>query len=227
MSDPAKNQCNTDPLDVSGFEALLCDDSHFPTGETQHETQADQVENHIVTGETHVILTIPEASQHLGIPLSTMYRIRHKYKTTTGADGKVRILLPRQSQSSLNESQRESGGEPVNSQARTGDYTEEDDSQEYGHENHQFGDVFLKLVNSHTEQLSAAAEQVRSANKLVEYLTRQLEEKDRQVKLLPDLQSKASEVEELRCKLAQVETELYQFKNGWWNRFSRWFVGRT
>jgi hypothetical protein len=80
--------------------------------------------------------------------------------------------------------------------------------------------VFLRLIDSHTEQ-------VRAANKLIDYLMDQVKEKDNRILMIPDLQAQASQVDELKTKLAKAEAELAFHKSGWWTRFSSWFVGKS
>lgn len=220
MSDAAKEICIPDPLDLEGFEPLLSDESQKPLVENSTENRENHNETHIVLGESHRVLTIPEASQLLGIPISTLYRKRKQYKTITGTDGKVRLVLPNDSQSPLTDSKSEKNEDTSESQSRPKDDGNKSNSQSVTGENQQPGDVFLRLIDSHTEQ-------VRAANKLIDYLMEQLKEKDNHILMIPDLQAQASQVDELKTKLAKAEAELAFHKSGWWTRFSSWFVGKS
>jgi hypothetical protein len=60
--------------------------------------------------------------------------------------------------------------------------------------------------------------QLAGANYRVGYLQGQLEEKDQQLKLLPDLQRQAEDVQLLRTKLSEAEEELARLRRPWWRR---------
>jgi hypothetical protein len=215
MSDPAKEICTTDPLDLEGLESFLSDDSQISLTENREKDN----ETHIVLGESQLILTIPEASQLLGIPISTLYRKRKQYKTITGADGKARLVLPNNSQTPLTNSRSENGNDASESQSSPANDESQSNSQSASGENQQPGDVFLRLIDSHTEQ-------ARATNKLIDYLMEQLKERDNHILLIPDLQAQASQVDELKIKLAKAEADLAFHKSGLWTRFTSWFLGK-
>jgi excisionase family DNA binding protein len=66
--------------------------------------------------------------------------------------------------------------------------------------------------------LAAIMHELSSANYRVGYLQGQLEIKDQQLRLLPDLQSKAEEASELKTRLALYEAEIVYLKRPWWKR---------
>ncbi len=59
---------------------------------------------------------------------------------------------------------------------------------------------------------------LQAANYRIGYLESQLETHKEQVKLLPDLQSKATEADQLKQHLAKTEKELQTLKQTWWYR---------
>ena len=67
--------------------------------------------------------------------------------------------------------------------------------------------------------LHALWKDLQAATYRIGYLEAQLQNHQEQVKLLPDLQAKASEVAKLREQLAARDAELAQFKTSWWRRF--------
>jgi hypothetical protein len=66
--------------------------------------------------------------------------------------------------------------------------------------------------------LAAVINELNSANYRVGYLQGQLEIKDQQLRLLPDLQSRAEEASELKTRLALYEAEIAYLKKSWWKR---------
>jgi hypothetical protein len=66
--------------------------------------------------------------------------------------------------------------------------------------------------------LQALFRDLQAANYRIGYLESQLETHREQVKLLPDLQSKATEAQLLQHRLTQTETELQALKQTWWYR---------
>lgn len=57
---------------------------------------------------------------------------------------------------------------------------------------------------------------LQAANYRIGFLEAQLDTHKEQVKLLPDLQAKATEAELMRQRLAETERELQNFKQSWW-----------
>jgi hypothetical protein len=65
------------------------------------------------------------------------------------------------------------------------------------------------------------------------YLESQIATYSEQVKLLPDLQAKANEVDDYKtmleaknAQLTELQAQIDQLKRGWWARFLPWFLGR-
>ena len=74
--------------------------------------------------------------------------------------------------------------------------------------------------------LQALLRDLQSANYRIGYLESQLHSNQEQVKLLPDLQAKAIELENLRVRLAATDTELQHIKSRWWCRLWCWLTGK-
>lgn len=179
MDNLAKNY-QPAPTDTGGLDDLfevVVDDSHCDSRSEQSENQ--------------VVLTASDASVQLGIPLSTLYRqIRAgKFKTSHAADGSVRIILPVDSHA---ENQvipifatSENRNEPV---ILT-------DSHSENQSNH------VILSDSHCENhrsstdnemsiLLEMSKKLEAASYRIGWLESQLQERDKELKLLTDSQSK-------------------------------------
>jgi hypothetical protein len=59
------------------------------------------------------------------------------------------------------------------------------------------------------------------------FLEAQLEAATQQVKLLPDLQARAAEAEQLKLENLRLQSELELRKRTWWMRFTAWALGKT
>ena len=64
--------------------------------------------------------------------------------------------------------------------------------------------------------LQALFRDLQGANYRIGYLESQLEVHKEQIKLLPDLQTKATQAELLQCRLTETEAELQAIKQTWW-----------
>ncbi len=64
--------------------------------------------------------------------------------------------------------------------------------------------------------LRVLLKELQGANYRIGFLEAQLDTHKEQVKLLPDLQTKAIEAELMRHRLAEAEKELQNFKQSWW-----------
>lgn len=76
----------------------------------------------------------------------------------------------------------------------------------------------LSLLDSKDRELQAAI--FRNG-----YLEAQLAERNDQLKLLPDLQAKANETEDLNQQIQALQQELEAQKASLWARFKKWFAG--
>lgn len=68
--------------------------------------------------------------------------------------------------------------------------------------------------------------ELNSANYRIGYLESKLEEQDKQVKLLPDLQARATQAMIQEQRIKDLEAELETLKSTWWQRFKSWALGR-
>jgi hypothetical protein len=157
-----------------------------------------QSENLVESSDNRMILTVAEASAHLKMPISTLYRRikAKKFETVRGSDGSVRIVLPTENTA---ENHVITAFEMVENH---NDSIEVPDSKSFKNENHpqktfQNPDLaaLLELVAEKDRKLEAATYRLG-------YLESQLEGKDRVIKLLTDSQHKPS----------------------WWQRFKTFFV---
>ncbi len=154
-------------------------------------------ENHIESVDSHLVLTVSEASVHLRKPISTIYRRikAGKFKTQSGNDGTLRIILPNDSSSETQAITTVPLGENQKASLTIGD------SHDFESENQSVKvfttadfDRLLELVAEKDRKLEAATYRVG-------YLESRLEDRESQIKLLTD----------------------NQHKPGWWAKFSSWF----
>lgn len=163
------------PSSTEGLDDLFAD-------ATQCEAVAEECE----ALATHCEYTIIEASQCLKVSPSTVYRrIRAgKYKTVEDGAGGIKVLLPRNA-----------------SQCET------DASQCVAVESH-CDAVETPKNPTDNETLATAvvqmAQKLEAANYRIGWLESQLQEREKEVKLLTDSQHKA----------------------GWWARFTKWCAGQ-
>lgn len=164
---------NSQPADTSGLEDIFDLEDIQSSVDSHRDAQSNPSENQL-------ILTAAEASAHLRIPLSTMYRrIRAgKFKTVEGQDGSVRIILAQSENQNTEVILSDSHHENQNSEVVLSD--------SHG-ENHflcsspnEF-DKFVCLLNERDKKLEAASYRIG-------YLESQLEERDQAIKLLTDSQ---------------------------------------
>lgn len=186
---------NSLSADTNGLEEIFDVDSHS-------DSQPG-------LGENHLILTVAEASAHMKIPLSTMYRrVRAgKFKTVTGEDGTVRIILPQNSHRENHLILTDSHCQTQDSEVIIADSHCEnqngqviltdshDENQVKSSDYHDLG-ALIALLNDRDHKLEAASYRIG-------YLESQLEERDRAIKLLTDSQHQLS----------------------WWTKFKSWFMG--
>ncbi len=74
------------------------------------------------------------------------------------------------------------------------------------------------LIEKQTHKLEAAAGQIG-------YLSAQLQTYEKQVLMLPDLESKARRAQDLDRELQEMKAELDRLKGSWWYRFTRFLSG--
>ena len=194
MSDTARDYYQTiDPATTEGLQDL------FSVHERACDSQCDPVDSQCDSVETSLILTAAEASAHLRIPISTIYRRikAGKFNTTEGPDGAVRIILPHG-----NENENHAIPTNANSENQIVELILTD-SQSESCENQ----VIITDSDGLDKVLGLLAEKdkkLEAATYRVGYLEAQLAAKDDQIKLLTDSQQKP----------------------GWWQRFYTWFIGR-
>lgn len=68
--------------------------------------------------------------------------------------------------------------------------------------------------------------ELNAANYRIGYLESKVEQQDKQVKLLPDLQAKATQAELQAQRINELEAELAALRAGWWVRFKGWALGK-
>jgi hypothetical protein len=68
--------------------------------------------------------------------------------------------------------------------------------------------------------------ELNAANYRIGYLESKLEEQDKQVKLLPDLQAKATQAAIQEQKITELQAELTALKASWWHRARWWLSGK-
>lgn len=189
MTDTARDFQQPEPTDTEGLDDL------FQSYENQNEADDSQV----ILTDASLILTVSEASLHLGMPVSTLYRrIRAgKFETTTGDDGAMRIILP-----------GDNHDENHVIIASPPDENEKpevilDDSHD---ENHPSSDLdrLLELIAEKDRKLEAATYRVGFLESQLSERLRDIEERDASIKLLTDSQHN---------------------KTSWWSRFKAWLRG--
>lgn len=76
--------------------------------------------------------------------------------------------------------------------------------------------------NKLLEFFERQSKQIQAASCRIGWLESQLQEREQDVKLLPDLQAAASKAIDQEEKLARVELELERIKATWWYRVWCW-----
>lgn len=181
MSDTARDYQTTSSATTDGMDDLFADS-----------------ENHIESVDSHLVLTVSEASTYLKKPISTIYRRikAGKFKTQQGDDGALRIILPTDNSCETQ----------VITAIPLGENQKPDlvlaDSRDAESENQPIKvfstadlDRLLELVAEKDNKLEAATYRVG-------YLESRLEDRESQIKLLTDREQKSS----------------------WWTKFSSWFL---
>ncbi len=179
MSDTARDYRTTGTATTEGLEDLF------------------EVENHVEVIDSQLVLTVAEASIHLRIPVSTLYRrIRAgKFKTQTAQDGAVRIILPIENQviTTL------PSGENQNPEVILTDYHADNRSSRPTDL-----DRVLELLAEKDRKLEAATYRVGFLESQIAERQREIADQASAIKLLTDS----------------------QHEPGWWSRFASWFIGR-
>jgi len=187
MSDTARDYQKTTSPDTNGLDDLfenpqldLSNGSHF---DSRCESMSPDL-----------VLTAAEASTYLKIPISTIYRRikAGRFSTLEGADGTVRIILP---------PKIENENQPIPTFVSNDNQKVEvilSDSRDYLPENQMRTagsvDRLLTVIDEKDKKLEAATYRIG-------WLESQLQEREKEVKLLTDS----------------------QHKPGWWAKFSTWF----
>ncbi len=154
------------------------------------------------TNGGQLVATITEASRLLQIPYSTLrHQVKEgKFKTQPGPNGKIRIVLDSELATS--------GGQTVanlSTLATNG------------------GQTVAKVDNKFLDFLERQSKQLQDASCRIGWLESQLQEREQEVKLLPDLQAAVSRALEQEEKLTRAESELERLKASLWYRMWCWF----
>ncbi|HEY9682157.1 MAG TPA: hypothetical protein V6C86_11305 [Oculatellaceae cyanobacterium] len=174
MTDPAQNYQTIQPVSTEGLEDL------FQPSENHFET----VDSHLVLSDSHLVLTVAEASVHLRMPVSTLYRrIRAgKFKTITGPDGALRIILSNENQVILTDSHSENQNvEVILTDSHCENQSEQSELAR-----------FLELLAEKDRRLEAATYRVGFLESQLSERQKEIEERDVAIKLLTDSQHKPS-----------------------------------
>ncbi len=180
MSDTARDYQPSQLPTVEGMDALF-----------------DERENQIESVESHLILTVAQASAHLRKPISTIYRRvkAGKFKTQQAEDGTLRIILPTDNNPEAQVITTHSRDETQNQNVII------DDSRSENGETQQARKIssaeFVRLL----ELIAEKDRKLEAATYRVGFLESRLEDRESQIKLLTDS----------------------QHKGGWWAKFSSWF----
>lgn len=205
MTQEARKQENNDTADTTGMDDLFaCHDK---------DCQED--------------LTLDEAASRLNLSARTVQRrLKHgqlagyKIPGPRGPEWRVKIeATDDTTQDTSSATQDKTAAslattviDPVSSQDRT------DDRFALSHALTEFSEFYKEQIDSLNDKLEAAT--YRNG-----YLEAQLSAAEDELKLLPDLSSKAIQVEQLERELAEVRSELLAAKQSWLSRFGKWFLG--
>lgn len=178
MSDTARDILDFQPASTEGLEEFY-----------------ECTENHIESLDSRLVLTASEASSHLRMPLSTIYRRikAAKFETRLGDDGVLRIILP---------VENTGDNQPVLTNPANGNQNEPTITSDSHAENHTASVVSNADFQSLLAIIADKDSKLEAATYRVGYLEAQLEGRDREIKLLTDSQHKPS----------------------WWQRFKQLFV---
>lgn len=180
MSDTARDYQTTSAATTDGMDDLFVES-----------------ENHVESVDSHLVLTVSEASVHLKKPISTIYRRvkAGKFKTRLGADGALRIILPTDNDCETQVITTNPLCENRKPDLIIGDsHDPETENQPVKVFSTADFDRLLELVAEKDKKLEAATYRVG-------YLESRLEDRESQIKLLTDR----------------------EHKSGWWAKFSSWF----
>lgn len=84
-----------------------------------------------------------------------------------------------------------------------------------------------EVFEFYKEQIDMLHDKLEAATYRNGYLEAQLSAAQSDLKLLPDLSAKASQVKLLETELASLKEQLAATEQGWLSKFGRWFFGRT
>lgn len=86
---------------------------------------------------------------------------------------------------------------------------------------------FTQFAEFYHDQIETLQEKLEAATYRNGYLEAQLSSAETQLKLLPDLSAKATQVESLEQQITRLEKELSIARQSWFTRFGRWFLGKS
>jgi hypothetical protein len=190
MSATARDYQSPNPPSTEGLDHL------FEVDELKQSSDS-HCENHCESLESQMILTAAEASVHLGIPISTIYRRikAGRFTTVEGQDGSVRIILPPKNKSENHPITTFASGENQNVEViLTDSHLESTENQVRINPGSDNIDRLLNVINEKDQKLEAATYRIG-------WLESQLQDREKEIKLLTDS----------------------QHKPGWWAKFSNWF----
>lgn len=182
----SKHEQDIQRVTTEGLEGLFSGGNKNENQISDSDSQRESIELHQVPLDSYIVLTAAEASSLLRIPISTIYRRikAGKFNTTTGDDGTVRIILPKERENQAGCIDSHDGNEsvevilddshPVNGMSafRSRNYQEREHA-----------DNLLAIIEQKDKKLEAATYRVG-------YLEAQLAYKSEQIKLLTDSQKK-------------------------------------
>ncbi|MBI1270859.1 hypothetical protein GC174_10535 [bacterium] len=210
MSEAAK-QVNLETTDVEAFDELF--EERASTGTSQADTESSTGTNRTCQAEPGTTedisgwVTVEEAAGRLNISSNAVTKRlnkgRLKGKKVPGQYGDVWMIDPSGLPEEIQIRIEEEEDNPGSSKEGPGRDQGTSKGQEEGIGN--TVGIADKAFDLLSEMVKHQTEQIRCQTTVIETLSEQLKRKDEEIKLLTDSQSA---------------------KTGWWERFSRWFMGR-
>lgn len=207
MSESLQNQGFQDPLDTTGL--------------------ADFFSSH--DKPSHDGLTLDEAAKRLNLSERTIQRrlklgqlVGYKIQGPRGPEWRIRLAssddTTGQAQLSTEETTAETADTTIIAAVASDDTTEQQ-SDMGAH-------AFAQLSDFYRDQIESLQEKLEAATYRNGYLEARLANAEEQLRLLPDLSSKAVKTEVLEQTVSRLEVELAAKNQSWVGRFSNWFLGK-